>query len=54
VKITKTITIDGKDAAEFEKIKQHLEAYKTADWKITYDALLNRATAILQVEVEEL
>lgn len=54
MKITKTITIDGKDAAEFEKIKQHLEAYKTADWRITYDVLLNRATAVLQVEVTEL
>ena len=54
MKITKTITIDGKDAAEFEKIKQHLEAYKTADWKITYDPILNRATAVLQVEVSEL
>ena len=54
MKITKTITIDGKDAAEFEKIKQHLEAYKTADWRITYDPILNRATAVLQVEASEL
>jgi len=54
MKIIKTITIDGKDPVEFEKIKQHLEAYKTDDWKITYDPILNRATAVLQMEVTEL
>jgi hypothetical protein len=56
VKITKTITIDGKTAEEYEQIKAHLESLKEQfpGWTITYDPLLKRATAIRSDEVTSL
>lgn len=56
MKITRTITIDGQTAAEYEEIKAHLEALKAAfpGWTISYDPLLKRATAVKTEEVTSL
>lgn len=56
MKITRTITIDGSNSAEFEAIKAKLEALKAANpgWTISYDPLLNRATAIKVEDVQGL
>ena len=56
MKITRTITIDGSNQAEFEQIKAHLEALKAQfpQWNIIYDPLAKRATAISTEEVESL
>lgn len=56
MKLTRTVTIDGKTAEEYEAIKAHLEALKAQfhDWTITYDPLLKRAVATQSVEVQKL
>jgi len=56
VKVTRTITIDGKTQEELEWIKAHLEKLKTEfpGWNIIYDLLAKRATAIKTDEVESL
>lgn len=56
MKITRTITIDGKDPAEFEQIKAHIEAIKAQypGWEIVYNVLANRATAVHTAEVQSL
>lgn len=56
MKVTRTITIDGKDAAEFEQIKAHLEAIKAQfpGWEIIYNQLANRATAVHTAEAQSL
>ena len=56
MKITRTITIDGKTTEEFEAIREHLESLKATHpgWTITYDLLLKRATAVRSDEVESL
>jgi len=56
MKITRTVTIDGKDKAEYEQIKAHLEELqaKFPGWTISYDPLLNRATAIKTEDVQTL
>lgn len=56
MKLTRTVTIDGKTDAEYEAIKAHLEALKAAfpGWTINYDPLLKRATAVKTEDVEKL
>lgn len=56
MKVTRTITIDGKTQEEFEWIKAHLEKLKLEfpGWNIIYDLLAKRATAIKTDEVESL
>ena len=56
MKVTRTITIDGKTQEEFDQIKAHLESLKAQfpGWNIIYDSLAKRATAIKTDEVESL
>lgn len=56
MKITRTVTIDGKTQDEFDQIKAHLEALKAQfpQWNIIYDLLAKRATAISTEEVSSL
>ena len=56
MKITRTVTIDGKTQEEFDQIKAHLEALKVQfpQWNIIYDLLAKRATAIKTDEVDSL
>lgn len=56
MKITRTITIDGKTQEEFDQIKAHLEELKSQfpGWNIVYDLLAKRATAIKTEEVTSL
>lgn len=56
MKVTRTITIDGKTQEEFEFIKAHLEKLKLEfpGWSIVYDLLARKATAIKVDEVDSL
>ena len=56
MKVTRTITIDGDNAKEYEKVKALLEAEaaKTPGWQIIYNPLANRATATRTDDVEPL
>ena len=56
MKVTRTVTIDGSNRAEFDQIKAHLEALQAEfpGWAITYDPLLNRATAVRTDETDTL
>lgn len=56
MKITRTVTIDGRTQEEFEQIKIHLEALKAQfpQWNIVYDVLAKKATAISSEEVSSL
>ena len=56
MKVTRTITVDGKTDAEYADIKAHLESLKEQfpGWVITYDPLLKRATAVRSDEVTSL
>ena len=56
MKVTRTITIDGKTQEEFEFIKAHLEKLKVEfpGWSIVYDLLAKKATAIKTDEVDSL
>lgn len=56
MKVTRTVTIDGKTQAEFDQIKAHLEELKTQfpQWNIVYDILARKATAISSEEVTSL
>ena len=56
MKITRTITIDGKTKAEYEQIVAHLEteAQRIDGWSLVKEPLVNRVTAVKVVEVAEL
>ena len=56
IKITRTVTIDGKDKAEYEQIKAHLEQLKQffPEWSLIPEPLVNRMTAVKTEEVTSL
>jgi hypothetical protein len=56
MKITRTITIDGKTKEEYEQIKTHLESLTQSfpGWNLHYEPLVNRITAIKVEEVDSL
>lgn len=56
MKITRTITIDGRTPAEFEQIKEHLEELRLhhPEWVLVQEPLVNRMTAVATVHVETL
>lgn len=56
MKITRTITIDGKSNAEYEKIKTHLEGLQQhfPGWQLIPEPLVNRMTAVKVEDVESL
>lgn len=56
MKITRTITIDGKSNAEYEQIKSHLEQLqqKFPGWALYPEPLVNRMTAVKTEEVQSL
>lgn len=56
MKITRTITIDGKTKAEYEQIVAHLEteAQRIDGWTLHKEPLVNRVTAVKSEEVENL
>lgn len=56
MKITRTITIDGRTPAEFEQIKKHLEDLRLhhPEWVLTQEPLLNRMTAVATANADNL
>lgn len=56
MKITRTITIDGKTNAEYEQIKAHLESLHDnhPEWNLIPEPLVNRMTAVKTEEVQSL
>lgn len=56
MKITRTITIDGKSKAEYEQIVTHLEteAQRIDGWQLIKEPLVNRVTAVKTEIVETL
>lgn len=56
MKVTRTITIDGKTEAEHQAIKAHLEALQTQHpgWTITHNPLTKRSTAFRSDDVTSL
>lgn len=56
MKITRTITIDGKTKAEYEQIVAHLEteAQRIDGWTLIKEPLVNRVTAVKTEEVNSL
>lgn len=56
MKITRTITIDGKTKDEYEKIVAYLEveAQRIQGWTLHKEPLVNRVTAVKSEEVQTL
>lgn len=56
MKITRTITIDGKTNEQYEQIVAHLEteAQRIDGWQLIKEPLVNRVTAIKTEHVESL
>lgn len=56
IKITRTVTIDGKSKEEYEQIKLHLEQLKEffPEWNLYPEPLVNRMTAVKIEEVTTL
>lgn len=56
MKLTRTITIDGKTKEEYEQIVAHLEteAQRTQGWTLHKEPLLNRVTATKIEDVDQL
>lgn len=56
MKITRTITIDGKTPAEYQQIKEHLEALhqQFPEWNLIPEPVVNRMTAVKVEEVQAL
>lgn len=56
MKITRTITIDGKTATEYQQIIAHLEALQDTHtgWTLHKEPLIHRVTAVKSEEVEKL
>lgn len=56
MKITRTITIDGKTKAEYEQIVAHLEAeaQRAQGWTLHKEPLVNRVTAVKTEEAATL
>lgn len=56
MKVTRTITIDGKTKAEYEQIVAHLEELQQhfLGWTLHKEPLMNRVTAVRTEEVDSL
>lgn len=56
MKITRTITIDGKSKAEYQAIVEKMEAEqsKIQGWSLVKEPIVNRVTAIKTEEVDSL
>lgn len=56
MKITRTITIDGKTKAEYEQIVAYLEAesQRVEGWTLHKEPLVNRVTAVKTETVDSL
>ena len=56
MKVTRTVTIDGSNRAEFDQIKAHLEALQAQfpGWTLIPEPLVNRMTATRSDETDTL
>lgn len=56
IKITRTITLDGKTAEDYKKIILHLSETNSEQqgWVIVKEPLVNRVTAVKKEEIESI